>query len=137
VALRTLAKTYWIKDEVFVAHLMTSPMKTLRDRESYGNLGTKFKVKHINRPSFVVLGKKIEFDFSPQIWMLKIMRQLRGLRQLMPQWHKEERRIAARIRSELLTANHTWETLKKLDNIKGYREVRIANAATVFPEASA
>lgn len=137
VALRTLAKTYWIKDEVFVAHLMTSPMKTLRDQESYGNLGTKYKVKHINRPSFVVAGQKIEFDFSPQAWMLKIMRQLRGLRIVMPQWHKEERRIAAQIRSEVLRPAHTWESLKKLDNIKGYREVRMAKAARLLPEVTA
>ncbi|MFP5459862.1 MAG: 2-oxoacid:acceptor oxidoreductase family protein, partial [Bacteriovoracia bacterium] len=92
IAVRVLAKTYWIKDEVFVSHLMVSPLKLRRDRERYPKLGTSFSVKHINRPAFVVLGKKIEFDFSPKPWMLQLMRHVRLLRTLMPAWHAEEKR---------------------------------------------
>lgn len=132
VALRTLAKTYWIKDEVFVAHLMVSPLKTERDRATYGRLGKSFRVHHINRPSFNVADRKVEFDFSPAIWMLHLMRGARFLRKLMPHWHQEERRIAGQVRQELLRPGHTWESLKALDNIKGYREVRHAKAQALL-----
>ncbi|HXH30554.1 MAG TPA: 2-oxoacid:acceptor oxidoreductase family protein [Bacteriovoracaceae bacterium] len=124
IALRALAKTYWIKDEVFVSHLMISPLKTHRDRLQYADLGSSFEVVHINRPAFELFGKKIEFDFSPKPWMLKIMRHLRILRMLMPEWHDKERKIALEIRTELLTGSLSRRRLKELDNIKGYREVR-------------
>lgn len=137
VAVRTLARTYWVKDEVYVSHLMSSPLKKKTDQQRYRQLGTKFKVIHLNRPSFDVLGKKIEFDFSPTRWMLKIMRHLRILRVLMPSWHKLEKQIAVEIRKELLaigkvSTEKRWEKLKQLENIKGYREVRYKKARQVL-----
>jgi indolepyruvate ferredoxin oxidoreductase len=127
IALRTLTRTYWIKDEVFVSHLMISPLKTARDEATYGTLGSSFRVVHINRPAFEVAGKKIEFDFSPRPWMLKIMRHLRVLRRIMPEWHRKERAIAAEIRAELLAVPGP-KRLRELESIKGYREVRYAAA---------
>jgi indolepyruvate ferredoxin oxidoreductase len=124
IALRVLAKTFWIKDEVFVSHLMISPLKTHQDTERYKNLGTSFEVVHINRPAFVILGKKIEFDFSPKKWMLKMMKNLRILRLLMPEWHKTEKEIAQTVRTEILSGNKDKKRLLELDTIKGYREVR-------------
>lgn len=123
VALRTLVRTYFIKDEVFVSHAMVSPVKTEADLETYKNLGTGFDVVHINRPAFDIGGRKIEFDFSPKPWMLKIMRHLRVLRLLMPEWHKREKAISANIRRELLQGV-SLTRLRELDSIKGYREVR-------------
>ena len=123
VALRTLTKTYWIKDEIFVSHQMISPIKTNEDELRYQKLGTSFEVVHINRPSFVVGGKKIEFDFSPKPWMLKLMRHMRILRKLMPEWHTTEKAISQAIREEL-KKGLSGERLRELDNIKGYREVR-------------
>jgi indolepyruvate ferredoxin oxidoreductase len=127
IALRVLAKTFWIKDEVFVSHLMISPMKTQKDLDLYSDVGTGFDVVHINRPAFDIGEKKIEFDFSPKPWMLKIMRHLRALRILMPNWHKKERAIADAIRAEILKGVNR-KRLKELDAIKGYREVRYAAA---------
>lgn len=124
IALRTLAKTFWIKDEVFVSHLMISPMKTAVDKERYRDLGTSFKVVHINRPAFDMMGRKIEFDFSPRPWMLKVMRHLRVLRLLMPSWHQKERELALEIRTRLMTHKKSLKVLKELDAIKGYRNVR-------------
>lgn len=129
IALRTLVKTYWVKDEVFVSHLMISPLKTAVDKDRYQQLGSGFQVVHINRPAFDIAARKIEFDFSPRPWMLKIMRQMRILRLLMPQWHHKEKAIAAQIRKELLAADIPRKRLKELDAIKGYREVRYAAAA--------
>lgn len=124
VALRALTKTFWIKDEVFVSHLMISPLKTKVDEARYGKLGTSFEVVHINRPAFVIMGRKIEFDFSPKPWMLKIMKNFRVLRALMPEWHKEEKKIASEIRSQILGSSLSKKKLMELDNVKGYREVR-------------
>jgi indolepyruvate ferredoxin oxidoreductase len=124
LALRLLAKTYWIKDEVFVSHLMISPLKKSVDEANYRELGAKFEVVHINRPAFDLWGKKIEFDFSPKPWMLKIMRHLRLLRILMPDWHKKEKAISASIREQLFKQKQSHHHLKELDSIKGYRDVR-------------
>ena len=128
LAMRILAKTFWVKDEVFVSHLMISPLKTKRDKERYSELGTSFEVVHINRPAFILFGKKIEFDFSPKPWMLKIMRHLRILRTLMPEWHKLEKTIAFDIQARLTSQKLSLVELKKLDSVKGYREYRYQNA---------
>lgn len=124
MAVRTLAKTYFIKDEVFVAHQMISPMRKNADEKSYGDLGSSYRKVFINRPSFDAGGKKIEFDFSPRPWMLSLMRHARFLRRLLTDWHKREKEIAAEIRAQLNGPSLTYTQLKKLENIKGYREVR-------------
>ena len=134
VALRTLAKTYWIKDEVFVSHQMVSPMKLELDKEKYQELGSSFEVVHINRPAFELMGRKIEFDFSPKPWMLHIMKHFRILRKLMPAWHHEERRISASIRKQLLEKVQPLKHLKELDSIKGYRQIRYQHAKMYLGE---
>ncbi len=132
MALRILARTYWVKDEVYVAHLMVSPMQREADQLAYGNIGKKFKKVFINRPGFDLFGKKIEFDISPKPWMLKSMRHLRILRMLMPAWHRTERAINAEVREKLIKETAadipSYSKMKKLENIKGYREVRYKKA---------
>jgi indolepyruvate ferredoxin oxidoreductase len=134
IALRALTKTYWIKDEVFVSHLMISPLKTSLDNKRYDKLGSSYEIVHINRPSFVLLGKKIEFDFSPKPWMLNLMRHLRLLRVLMPDWHREERAIAEKIRALILGEKLPKKKLLELDHVKGYREVRYQSARKFLGE---
>ena len=131
IALRTLARTYWIKDEVFVAHKMVSSIQGRIERVRYRNQGTSYRVVHINRPAFELWkGRKIEFDFSPKNWMLKIMRQGRWLRKILPYWHKRDGQIALKIRQEILKTIPQIEgegrrvRLKTLENIKGYRDIR-------------
>lgn len=134
LALRTLAKTYWVKDEVFVAHQMISPMQMALDEETYSKLGKSFTKSYINRPSFDIFGKTIEFDISPKPWMLKTMRHLRILRLVLPAWHKKEREINLQIRSKLteiysLEESKQYSALKKLENVKGYRDVLYKKAS--------
>jgi indolepyruvate ferredoxin oxidoreductase len=124
MALRTVAKTYFIKDEVYVAHLMISPMRRFEDDQLYKELGTSYKKVFINRPSFDVNNKKIEFDFSPRRWMLRLMRHARFLRKLMPSWHKLERKIAGDIRDQVISTSLGFKDLKRFESVKGYREVR-------------
>src|SRR5690554_1336737 len=131
IALRTLVRTYFIKDEVFVSHAMISPLKTNQDFHRYYNLGTSYQVKHINRPSFDIGHKKIEFDFSPKPWMLNIMRHLRILRILLTTWHAKEKKINSTIRQDLLNGLDS-KRLRELDSIKGYRDVRYKRFAEVY-----
>ena len=128
VALRLLAKTFLIKDEVFVSHLMISPLKRSMDEDKYRSLGSSYKVVYINRPGFVLFGKKIEFDFSPKYWMLKIMKNFRILRVLLPEWHKNEKEISLMIRNEMTEGTLSSRRLVELDNIKGYRDIRYSVA---------
>lgn len=129
MALRTLVKTYFIKDEVFVAHQMISPMRRFKDESYFLSLGTKFEKKFINRPAFDLSDSKvIEFDFSPRPWMLSLLSRARFLRSMLPFWHKKERDLALSIRQQLLSGPHDYSNLKALENIKGYRTVRFQKA---------
>ena len=113
---------------------MISPQKRADDANRFGSLGKSFRLNRINRPAFEVLGKKIEFDVSPKDWMLKIMRHMRLLRLLLRSWHGKERKIAGLIRTELmevvpkLQESEQRSALKRLENIKGYREFRYQKA---------
>jgi indolepyruvate ferredoxin oxidoreductase len=139
-ALRTLARTYFIKDEVFVAHQMISPLMKHREKKLYLKLGKSFKTEHINRPHFDLFGFDIEFDINPKEWMLKIMRHMRIFRLILPSWHKKERFIASNIRKELLHSipqlkgDELRRRLVEVENIKGYREVRYEQYEKVFGE---
>ncbi len=70
------------------------------------------------------MGKKIEFDFSPKPWMLNIMKNMRILRLMMPEWHNTEKAISEQIRTLVMSETLTTSRLLELDTIKGYREVR-------------
>jgi indolepyruvate ferredoxin oxidoreductase len=124
MALRVLAKTYFIKDEVYIAHMMISPMRKVEDDNLYKELGSNYKKTFINRPSFDIGEKKIEFDFSPNKWMLKLMRHARFLRTVLPSWHKQEKKIGLDIRNKILLGGLGFKELKVLENVKGYRQVR-------------
>lgn len=138
LATQVLAKTYFVKDEVMVAHLMLSPFLKQMESKTYSSLGTGIRKERINRPSFDLFGKKIEFDISPKDWQLKVMRHFRALRNLLPSWHKKERAMALKTRKFLFDGiqkvENEYHSLKLLDNIKGYREVRYEKAMDAFKE---
>ena len=82
-----LHKAMVIKDEVYVAHLLTSEEKTRRDHHRYHvdeQRGDKIIYHHLNRPEFNVLGRDIRFKFSPRKWQLNLLKHLRWLRRVMP-----------------------------------------------------
>lgn len=130
-AVRTLVRTYWIKDEVYVSHQLSSSLKTAKDQDFYSKVGMGHEVIHINRPHFDVFGRAIEFDMHPKDWLLKIMRHLRVLRTLMPAWHSKEKAIGFKIRAEILSGKDE-KRIRELESIKGYREVRYKVAAKVL-----
>jgi indolepyruvate ferredoxin oxidoreductase len=136
-ALWNLHRVMAIKDEVYVAELLTSEEKYTRDRERYNidpALGDKVIYRHLNRPEFAIGRLKIRFQIRTQPWMLKIMREAKILRRLLPQWHAKEKafchwyfQIAETFHAHDLNAETyaLWlEILRLPEQATGYREVR-------------
>ncbi len=125
-----------IKDEVWVAKLLTSEEKYARDRERYKideSVGDKISYVHLNRPQFTVFGRSIEFDVKTRDWMLRCMSKAKFLRKLLPAWHAKEK--AFRDWYIQLVNKFTFfesqqdyefyvEALKCFEKVRGYRAVR-------------
>jgi len=137
-ALWNLHRVTAIKDEVYVAGLLTSEEKYERDRERYNvrpELGDKMIHRHLNRPEFVLGGKKLRFHIRSQPWMLKAMSRQRWLRRALPGWHGKEKEfrdwyyglVEKFPQADTLsdTDYRTWvEVLRLPETARGYREVR-------------
>lgn len=130
-----LAKVMLIKDEVYVAHLLTSEEKLARDRERYDvdlSRGDKIHYSHINRPRFDIGKFKIEFDIRTYNWQLNIMKRMKFLRKLLPEWHRPEKEfrdwyvgILGRFRFQNEVQYHIWlDILKAPASVTGYRHIR-------------
>ena len=134
-ALWNLHRVMAIKDEIYVAHLLTSEEKHQRDRDRYHidpSLGDKVVYGHLNRPEFVIGGKKLRFHLKSRQWMLKLMRHGKFLRKLLPAWHSEEKEfrawyqdLASRFSFSDRDEYRRWvEALRAPEQATGYREVR-------------
>ena len=133
-----LYKVTAIKDEVFVAHLLTSPEKRERDRERYQidrSRGDRVRYVHFNRPRFTLWGRDIEFDINTRDWMLAFMKRMKFLRRILPGWHREERvfrdwyvRLVDRFNyfEKVEDYRRFVEALELPEAVRGYREVRSA-----------
>ncbi len=130
-----------LKDEVYVAHLLTSEEKTRRDNHRYhvdAKRGDKIIYHHINRPEFVLFGRTLRFNISPKKWQLNVLKHMRWLRRFLPGWHQRERDFRdwyialvenfptatnPEARAQYLQALHCVES------VKGYREIRYPKMA--------
>ncbi len=131
-----LHKAMIIKDEVYVAHLLTSEEKTMRDNHRYHvdpARGDKIVYHHLNRPEFNVAGRDVRFKFSPKKWMLNTMKHMRWLRRAMPAWHRREREfrdwyIALVENFRNVDGQPAYEryvqALRCVEQVRGYREIR-------------
>jgi indolepyruvate ferredoxin oxidoreductase len=131
-----LHKAMIIKDEVYVAHLLTSEEKTRRDNHRYHvdpARGDKIIYHHLNRPEFNISGHDIRFKFSPRKWMLNTMKHMRWMRRAMPAWHSRE--IEFRDWYIALVENFRnvdgkpaydryVQALGCVEEVRGYREIR-------------
>jgi len=125
-----------IKDEVWVAELLTSPEKYARDHDRYkidAARGDKISYSHYTRPRFDVGPFKFEFDIQTRDWMLKIMRHFKFLRWFLPAWHKREKdfkdwyiQLVKEFRYyENDQGYQTYlKILKSPDEARGFREIR-------------
>ena len=135
-AIRYLHKVMLIKDEVYVAHLLTSEEKLQRDKELYkvdtAN-GDKIKYIHLNRPHFTVMGLDFEGDINTRNWQLHLMKRMKFLRRWLPEWHAKEKAFREWYIKRVIdtfspTDAETYEkhlqALECVEEVRGYREIR-------------
>jgi indolepyruvate ferredoxin oxidoreductase len=124
-----------IKDEVYVAHLLTSPEKRARDNARFHideSRGDRLEYRHINRPEFILWGRSIRWDMETRDWQLRLMRRMKFLRRWLPGWHRDEREfrdwylsLVDQFDAESETAYRLWVTILKVpEEVRGFREVR-------------
>ena len=124
-----------IKDEIYVSALLTSPEKYKRDRRRFNvnpERGDKIVYKHHNRPEFVILGKKIRFEWKSRDWQLRMMAGMRPVRKYLPGWHQHERDFRDWYENLLDIYDYTspkdyerWLAILSVpEPVTGYREIR-------------
>ncbi len=128
-------KVIAIKDEVYVAHLLTSPEKRERDRLRFNvdeSRGDRLDYKHINQPEIVLFGKAVRWNMRTRDWQLGVVKRLKFLRDWLPDWHRDERAfrdwylaLAERFEAESEEAYRVWvEVLRSPEEVRGFREIR-------------
>ena len=126
-----LAKLMLIKDEFYVAHLLTSYEKLRRDRQRYNvnpANGDKLRYRRTFHPRF--WGH--QFDIRIPHWSLYGLRNLRVLRHVIPFWRREERRFLRWYegivddfsRSGGQGYSQYVEALQVVESARGYAEIR-------------
>jgi indolepyruvate ferredoxin oxidoreductase len=133
-AIWNLAKVMLIKDEPYVAYLLTRPEKRIRDYAKY-NIdpanGDTIKYKRTNCPEIPFFGKKIRLSVRPYNWQYKLLSKFTFVRKL-PGWHKREKQFrdwyaGLLDRVDLSTERNYASALRMLNcpqEVTGYREVR-------------
>ena len=135
-AIRYLHKVMLIKDEVYVAHLLTSEEKLQRDKELYkvdtAN-GDRIKYVHLNRPHFTAMGLDFEGDIDTRNWQLHLIKRMKFLRRWLPEWHAKEKAFREWYITRVIdtfspTDTETYEkhlqALECVEEVRGYRDIR-------------
>jgi indolepyruvate ferredoxin oxidoreductase len=143
-----LAKAMLIKDEPYVAAMLTSPDKYKRDQRRWKvnpARGDRITYRHYNRPEFVLFGRKFSFKWRSRDWELRLMARGRFLRDLMPKWHRAEREY--RDWFESVVDRIDWRTDAEYDKwvsicrtpemVSGFRAVRYPKMAAARARAEA
>ena len=138
-----------IKDEVYVAHLLTSEEKFRRDRARYDvdpERGDQIHYRHLNRPEFNLFGIRLAWNMKTRNWMLRIMRRMRWLRRALPQWHAKEKDFREWYRQTAQEAafylnqpgaySEVVDLLELPEAVTGYREVRYPKMVEARRQAS-
>jgi indolepyruvate ferredoxin oxidoreductase len=134
--IKYLHKVMLIKDEIYVAHLLTSEEKLKRDKQRYNvdeSNGDKLKYVHLNRPRFTIMGFNFERDISPRNWQLGLMKKMKFLRRWLSQWHAKEKGFRDWYTTQVIDTfaptdaesyeNHV-RAIEVPEEVRGYREVR-------------
>lgn len=130
-----IAKAMLIKDEPFVAHLLTRYEKKQRDNAKYNideSNGDRIIYRHHTSPEFPLPGKRrLRLKITTTDWQLKIVSRFRWLRKL-PGWHRREVEfrewylgLIPKLRFDNSAEyNSAIRILKAIEPVTGYREVR-------------
>ena len=134
-----LHKVMAIKDEIFVAELLTREEKLEEDKQRYNideSRGDRIDYVHLNRPQFNVLGWDIQWDMRTKNWMLHLMKQMKFLRWLLPQWHSKEKafrdwyagHLERMLNEPALDEKSRYDIWVKVlrlpEKVTGYRQIR-------------
>jgi indolepyruvate ferredoxin oxidoreductase len=143
-AITNLAKVMLIKDEPYVAWLLTRPEKIERDIEKY-NLdvanGDRLIYEHYTSPEIPVGPWRLRLKLKTRNWQLKLMRRLKIVRRL-PNWHRREKAfmqwyIELLGKADLAgdVAYQKWlRILRCPESVSGYREIRYPKMAAAMRE---
>jgi indolepyruvate ferredoxin oxidoreductase len=146
--IRNLARQMMIKDEPYVAYLLTRHEKLQRDALKYNvdaENGDVVNYSWHNVPEIPIpLVGKVRLKVTTRPWMMKIMRHFKLVRSL-PSWHRKERDfrewyIGLLDRIDLGTDAGYQNAVKVLElpgEATGYREVRYPKMDRVKQEAEA
>ena len=129
-----LAKVMLIKDEPYVAYLLTRYEKKIRDMQKFGvdeANGDRIVYRHHTSPEFPIGKYRLRLKITTTDWMLDIVRRLKVLR-MIPGWHKREVQfrewyvgLLDRVKLDTQGDYDTAvQVLRVAEDVKGYREVR-------------
>ena len=147
-AIYNLARVMIVKDEIYVAHLLTCPEKYERDFKRYNvdyGRGDRIVYRHLTRPHFRFCGRDFRPDIRTRDWQLRLMRRMKFLRRLFSSWWHCEEREFARWYSDLLlrfdygdaAEYQTWVKVLELPGeVRGYRQVRTPKMAAARRRAA-
>ena len=148
-AINYLHKVMLLKDEIYVAHLLTSEDKLKRDKAQYNvdeSNGDRIKYVHLNRPHFTVMGVDIRWDMNTRNWQLNLMKRMKFLRRWLSQWHAKEKAFRDWYIVEVvdtfapIDANDYDTHVRALEvpqEVCGYREVRYPKMETAKQKVEA
>jgi indolepyruvate ferredoxin oxidoreductase len=129
-----VAKVMLIKDEPYVAYLLTRYEKKVRDIAKFGideANGDRIVYRHHTSPEFNIGKMRVRMKITTTDWQLKIASHMKWWRKL-PGWHKRENTfrdwyVGLLDRVNLTTDAGYAQAVKVLDcykDVSGYREVR-------------
>ncbi len=129
-----LAKVMLIKDEPYVAYLLTRYEKKQRDIAKFGldvANGDRIVYRHCTSPEFNVGKWRVRFKIRTRDWHLSIVKHMKWWRK-MPGWHKrevafQEWYVGLLGRVNLATDKGYEQAITVLrcaEDVKGYREIR-------------
>lgn len=130
-----VAKAMLIKDEPYVAYLLTRYEKRQRDNAKYGvdeSNGDRIVYRHHTSPEFPLPGgRRLRLKITTTDWQLKLVSRFRFLRKL-PGWHRREVQfrewyvgLIDKLKFENSAEyNRSVRILKAIEPVTGYREVR-------------
>jgi indolepyruvate ferredoxin oxidoreductase len=141
-AIRGVAKAMLVKDEPYVAYLLTRYEKKVRDLAKYGvdeSNGDRIVYRHHTSPEFNVWKWRVRLKITTSDWQLRLVRHCKWWRKI-PGWHRRE--IAFRDwylglldRADLTTDagySAALKVLATIDDVSGYREIRYPKMAAAM-----
>jgi indolepyruvate ferredoxin oxidoreductase len=146
-AIHNLAKVMLIKDEPYVAYLLTRPEKLQKDIEKYNvdvANGDRVLYEHYTSPELGWGKYRFRLKLKTRNWQLRLVRHMRFLRQL-PGWHGREVAfrdwyISLLDKVDLTTPtlyDRTLAALRCPENVSGYREIRYPKMESARKEVEA